>query len=89
MCSKGRAFFGGDSIGYIDIALGSLLVWIEAIRRMCNLEIISASKTPRLSAWAERFGESATAKEVVPEVDKAVQFGKKLQAAASAAAASK
>ncbi|GJM91297.1 hypothetical protein PR202_ga07659 [Eleusine coracana subsp. coracana] len=89
MCSKGKAFFSGDSIGYVDLALGSLLVWIEAIRRMYNIEIISASKTPRLSAWAERFGESAAAKEVLPEVDKAVQFGKMLEAAASAAAASK
>jgi glutathione S-transferase len=86
ICSKGKAFFGGDSIGYLDIALGSLLIWIEAIGRMCSLEIISSSKTPLLSAWAERFGESAAAKTVVPEVEKAVQYGKKLQAAAAASA---
>jgi glutathione S-transferase len=86
ICSKGKAFFGGDSIGYLDIALGSLLIWIEAIGRMCSLEIISSSKTPLLSAWAERFGESAAAKTVVLEVEKAVQYGKKLQAAAAASA---
>ncbi|GJM91300.1 hypothetical protein PR202_ga07662 [Eleusine coracana subsp. coracana] len=89
VCSKGKAFFSGDSIGYVDLALRSLLIWIEVIRRMCGLEIISASKTPRLAAWAERFGETAAAKKVVPEADQALQYGKKLQAAASAAAASK
>jgi glutathione S-transferase len=86
ICSKGKAFLGGDSIGYLDIALGSLLIWIGAIGRMCSLEIISPRKTPCLSAWVERFGESAAAKKVVPEVEKAVQYGKKLQAAAAASA---
>ncbi|CAL4915243.1 unnamed protein product [Urochloa decumbens] len=86
-CSEGNAFFGGDSIGYLDIALGSLLFWFEAVRRMYGAEIIDASKAPLLAAWAERFGETAEAKEVVPEADEAVQYAYKLRAAYAAAAA--
>ncbi|CAN6288958.1 unnamed protein product [Urochloa humidicola] len=73
-CSEGKAFFGGDSIGYLDIVLGSLLFWFEAVRRMHQVEIIASSKAPLLAAWVERFGESAEAKEVVPEADQAVQY---------------
>ena len=75
-CSGGNAFFGGDSIGYVDIVLGSFLFWFEAVRRVDGLEIINASKTPLLAAWAERFGGSVEAKEAVPvtNVDLAVQY---------------
>ncbi|CAN6288959.1 unnamed protein product [Urochloa humidicola] len=86
-CFEGKAFFGGDSIGYLDIALGSMLFWFEAMRRMYEAEIINASEAPLLAAWAERFGETAEAKEVVPETDEAVQYAYKLRAAYAAAAA--
>ncbi|EER92030.1 hypothetical protein BDA96_01G340200 [Sorghum bicolor] len=82
------AFFGGDSIGYVDIVLGSFLFWFEAVRRVDGLEIIDASKTPLLAAWAERFGGSVEAKEVVPvpEADLAVQYINKFRAPAIDAA---
>lgn len=81
-CSGGNAFFGGDSIGYVDIVLGSFLFWFEAVRRVFDLEIINASKTPLLAAWAERFVGTVEAKEVVPlpTADMAVQYINKLHA---------
>ena len=87
-CSNGNAFFGGDSIGYLDIVLGSFLFWFEALRRMYGLEIINTSKTPLLAAWAERFGGSVEAKEAVPvtKADLAVQYISKFRAPAAAAA---
>ncbi|KAL6643302.1 hypothetical protein ACP70R_021483 [Stipagrostis hirtigluma subsp. patula] len=85
-CSDGKSFFGGDSVGYVDLALGCLLPWFGAVREMFGLEIIDAAKTPLLAAWAERFGETAAAKEVLPEPDKA-EYAKKLQAHWTAAAA--
>nr|AGN92470.1 glutathione S-transferase 1 [Echinochloa crus-galli] len=84
---EGKAFFGGESIGYLDIVLGSCLFWFEAFRRMYKVEIINSSKVPLLAAWAERFGKSAEAKELVPEADEAVQYVNKRAAAAAAAAA--
>ena len=86
-CSGGNAFFGGDSIGYVDIVLGSFLFWFEAVRRIDGLEIINASKTLLLAAWAERFGGSVEAKEAVPvtKVDLAVQYINKYRAPAAAA----
>lgn len=88
-CSNGNAFFGGDSIGYLDMVLGSFLFWFEALRRVYGLEIVNAARAPRLAAWAERYGGSAEAKEVVPvpEVDLAVQYINKFRAPAAAAAA--
>ena len=79
-CSNGKAFFAGDSIGYLDLAVGSNLFWLEALRKISGVAFIDAGKTPLLAAWAERFGETEEAKAVVPEADKAVEYAKKLQA---------
>ena len=84
-CSEGKAFFGGDSIGYLDIVLGSCLFWFEALRMMHGVEIIDSCRTPVLAAWAERFGESAEAKGVVPGAHEAVKYANKHAAAAAAA----
>ncbi|KAF7112918.1 hypothetical protein RHSIM_RhsimUnG0179300 [Rhododendron simsii] len=61
-CGMGKDFFGGDTIGYVDIALGSFLGRLRAI------------KTPGLFGWAERFVSNADAKDVIPEADKIVKF---------------
>ncbi|CAL4923925.1 unnamed protein product [Urochloa decumbens] len=77
---KGKAFFGGDSVGYLDLALGCFLPWFGALRMMFGVEVIGAANTPLLAAWAERFGETTVAKEVLPEPGEAVAYAKKLQA---------
>ncbi|KAL6641350.1 hypothetical protein ACP70R_019531 [Stipagrostis hirtigluma subsp. patula] len=33
-CSKGKPFFGGDSVGYVDVALGSFVAWVHAIEKL-------------------------------------------------------
>ncbi|TVU14267.1 hypothetical protein EJB05_37726, partial [Eragrostis curvula] len=90
-CSNGKAFFGGDSVGYVDLALGCFLPWFGALRKLFGVEIIDAAKNPHLTAWAERFRKTEVVKVVLPEPDKAVECHKKLQVkwATAAAAAAK
>nr|ACG42621.1 glutathione S-transferase GSTU6 [Zea mays] len=78
--NDGAAFFGGDSVGYLDLALGCSLPWFGALRAMLGVEIIDAAQAPLLVAWAERFGETPVAKEVLPQPDEAVAYAKKIQA---------
>lgn len=56
-CSKGKSFFGGDIIGYIDIALGCILGWVKAIKIVFGIEIFDVKKTPGLFYWIDRFLE--------------------------------
>uniref|UniRef100_A0ACD5TN53 Uncharacterized protein n=1 Tax=Avena sativa TaxID=4498 RepID=A0ACD5TN53_AVESA len=78
-CSNGKAFFGGDSVGYLDLVLGSQLLWFEALQKMFGMVVIEEGKAPLLAAWVKRFGQTDTAKEVIPDVDTAVEYLKKLQ----------
>ncbi|VAH88787.1 unnamed protein product [Triticum turgidum subsp. durum] len=79
-CSKGKPFFAGDSVGYLDLAVGCNLFWLEAIRKMFGVTFFDVGKTPLLAAWAERFAGTEMEREVVPVADSAVVFAKKLQA---------
>ncbi|KQJ97551.1 probable glutathione S-transferase GSTU6 [Brachypodium distachyon] len=86
-CSKGEGFFGGDSVGLVDVSLGSLLSWLKATEVMSGAKIFDPVKTPLLAAWMERFGELEAAKAALPDVDRVVEFAKKRAQAAAAAAA--
>lgn len=88
-CSKGKPFFGGDSVGYLDVMLGGLLSWLHGTEELCYAELFDTARTPLLLAWAERFGELDAAQAVQPDVGKVVEFAKiwRAQLAAAEAAA--
>lgn len=76
--SRGKAFFGGDEIGYVDITLGSYLMWLKVVEKLSGYMFIDETKTPSLNRWAERFTSDAAVKEVIPETDKLLEFAKML-----------
>ncbi|KAL0913189.1 hypothetical protein M5K25_016630 [Dendrobium thyrsiflorum] len=85
-CSEGKSFFGGNTIGYVDITLGSYLGWMKAMEKIAGIKLLDEEKIPQLVKWAERFCSSDAVKEVIPQVDQFVEFSKVLQAAFKAAA---
>ncbi|KAL2253495.1 UNVERIFIED_CONTAM: Glutathione S-transferase U17 [Sesamum indicum] len=85
-CSKGKAFFGGDDVGYLDIALGCYLGWVKVAEIMGGVKLLDESRTPRLAGWAERFRSHEVAKDIIPEPQKFLEFMGKVQAARAAAA---
>ncbi|XP_059655053.1 glutathione S-transferase U18-like [Cornus florida] len=72
-CSKGKPFFGGDSIGYLDIAFGSFLVWLKVAAEVGGKQLLDETKTPCLVAWAERFCSDDTVKDIIPDIEKLIE----------------
>ncbi|CAL4923453.1 unnamed protein product [Urochloa decumbens] len=79
-CSKGRPFFGGDSVGYVDIVLGGFVPWVHLIDRSTGSKQFDAGKTPLLAAWLEHFGSLDAAKAVMPDLERMVALSKTRQA---------
>ena len=86
-CSQGKPFFGGDSVGYVDVALGGFVAWVHAIEKLYGLKVFDAAQTPLLAAWLERFGALDAAKAVMPDIEKLVELARMTRQAQAAAAA--
>jgi len=72
--SRGKSYFGGDSLGFLDIVLGSHLGWLKAVEQIAGVKALDESKFPELTAWAERFYAHHAVRDVMPETDRLVQF---------------
>ncbi|KAK4261222.1 hypothetical protein QN277_004251 [Acacia crassicarpa] len=80
--SKGKPFFGGDRVGYLDIAFGCYLGWLRVIESFSGLKLLDHAKTPGLAQWAQAFCAHDAVKPVMPETDKLIEFAKVLMAKA-------
>nr|CAB3495441.1 unnamed protein product [Digitaria exilis] len=83
-CSKGKPFFGGDNIGYLDITLGSLVALVRTSETY-GFKPFDATRSPLLNAWVERFSALDAVKAIVPDTDRLVDYAKMRLAEAAAA----
>ncbi|EOA34701.1 hypothetical protein CARUB_v10022269mg, partial [Capsella rubella] len=72
--SNGKSFFSGEAIGFVDICLGSFLVFLKAREKLTKEKIIDESKIPSLYRWANRFLSDEKVKKVLPEIDKVAKL---------------
>ncbi|OMP00996.1 hypothetical protein CCACVL1_03210 [Corchorus capsularis] len=86
-CSKRKPFFGGDQIGFLDIAMGTTVRWLKAFEKLWDVEILSEAKTPALLKWADNFCSHPAVKDVLPETEQLVEFALVIAAKLRAAAA--
>jgi glutathione S-transferase len=80
VCSKGKAFFGGDSVGLVDVVLGGHLGWLYATEAICGVKVVDATRTPVLAAWAERFCALDAVKGLIPDAERLAEYNKARQA---------
>nr|CAB3500331.1 unnamed protein product [Digitaria exilis] len=85
--SKGKPFFGGDSVGCVDIALGGLLVWVRASEVLFGVKFFDAERTPLLSAWAESFAALDAAKAALPDFGRVLEYAMAVRGPAAGAVA--
>lgn len=76
--SKGKALFGGENLGYMDIALGPFMVWIGIIEKLNGVKLLNETNTPSLLRWADSFFSHAVVKTLLPDTEKLIEFAMKL-----------
>lgn len=63
---KGKKFFGGDSIGAVDIVANFIGFSHRAIEEAIGLDVFTKEKFPRLWEWADDFVDCGIIKEHLP-----------------------
>ncbi|KAD6119102.1 hypothetical protein E3N88_10373 [Mikania micrantha] len=64
--SKGKPFFGGDDIGYLDIVVGTFLGWFKFCGVVFNFNVIDEDRTPRMVEWGKRMWSNEVFQSVIP-----------------------
>lgn len=74
---KGRKFFGGESIGLLDIVLGCGSYWLAVFDEvMTDVKLVDPEALPLFHAWLREFEALDEVKETIPAVDKLLEYAK-------------
>lgn len=75
-------FFGGETIGLVDIAALFLAYWLPLLQEAGGRKVLTSEKFPKLVAWGEDFASHPVIKETLPPRDRLTTFFKaRVQAA--------
>ncbi|KAL1187793.1 Glutathione S-transferase U12 [Cardamine amara subsp. amara] len=75
--SKGGGYFGGENIGFVDIACGAVVGPLSVIEAFSGVKFLRPDTTPGLLKWAERFRAHEAVKPYMPSVSEFIEFAKK------------
>ncbi|MCD7456668.1 hypothetical protein HAX54_032724 [Datura stramonium] len=83
----GKKFFGGETLGYLDIVAGWISYWFQYVEEVGEFKAMDSRKYPCLHAWINNFIQVPVVQESLPKPDavKAVFRGFKDAAALTGA----
>ncbi|CAN0854526.1 Glutathione S-transferase U7 [Linum grandiflorum] len=72
---EGKEYFGGDRIGFVDIAAFFLLNWLGALEEVSTeVDLLTKEKFPVLFKWMEMLGGDEVVMGCVPPRDKLLDY---------------
>ena len=62
-------FFGGETLGLVDIAADFLAFWMPIIEEIVGLQLLTKDRFPKLYGWSQEFVSHPVVKESLPSRD--------------------
>lgn len=73
---EGRRYFGGENIGFADIAVGFFGRWVRVVEETVGINLIDTESMAKLSTYFDDFLELPVIKECTPSHDKLLEHNK-------------
>ncbi|CAM0885169.1 unnamed protein product [Alopecurus aequalis] len=67
---EGKRFFGGDAIGYLDIAIGGIAHWMELFEEIAGVPLLAEDEHPALCRWAREYMANEVVRQCLPDRDR-------------------
>lgn len=67
---KDNKFFGGETIGLVDIVANFIGCWLKDLQQFAGVELLTKEKLPKLFEWSDEFVNNVVIKECLPPREK-------------------
>ncbi|KAK7392950.1 hypothetical protein VNO78_21400 [Psophocarpus tetragonolobus] len=71
---QGKKYFGGEKIGYLDIAAGWMCHWLSVLEELGEMELLNAERFPSLHEWSHNFIQTAPVKDCIPPRESVIEY---------------
>ena len=71
---KEKRFFGGESIGMVDIIANSIAFWLGVFEEASGVKLLVREKFPKVTNWSHEFVSNSVVKECLPPREKLVAY---------------
>ena len=72
--TEGKKFFGGETMGLLDLVVGSLPNWIEFLEEHGGMKLLDEEKFPSLYEWAQKFINIPIISERIPTKEGLINY---------------
>ncbi|KAK3014275.1 hypothetical protein RJ639_009682 [Escallonia herrerae] len=69
-----KRFFGGESIGLVDIVANFVGLWLGVIQEVRGVELLKKEKFPKLCGWVDGFLGCSIVRESLPSREMLLAF---------------
>lgn len=71
---KDKRFFGGETIGLVDIVANFIGFWLGAVQEASGMELVNKERFPVLCRWIDEYVNCSVVKENLPPRDELIAF---------------